>query len=75
MIEVIEKFRNQICDRKKRKFYGAKTAASLRLLNEQEREKLKQEFDVSFLTQTFLIIFRLGFLLHCQRIHCKMVQI
>jgi len=49
MIEVIEDFCFKIQDRKNRKFYGAKTAASMRLLDEQTCEELKRDFDVSFL--------------------------
>ena len=48
MIEVIDKFRFQIRDRKDRKFYGAKTATSLKLLPAQKCEELMQDFDVSF---------------------------
>jgi len=47
MIEVIEDFRFKIRDRKDRKFYGVKTSASLKLLDEQTREELKSDFDVS----------------------------
>jgi len=48
MIEVIEKFRFQIRDRKDRNFHGAKTANYLKCLSSQKREELIQDFDVSF---------------------------
>lgn len=48
MVEVIEDFRFKIRDRKDRKFYGAKTAASLKLLEEQKQKDLKRDFDVNF---------------------------
>lgn len=48
MIEVIEDFRFKIEDRKKRKFYGAKTTVSLKQLKEQKQNELKRDFDVNF---------------------------
>lgn len=45
MIDVIEDFRFKIKDRKERKFYGAKTAVSLKFLDEQKRKEMKRDFD------------------------------
>lgn len=48
MIDVIETFRFKIQDRKRRKFYGAKTTESLKTLPSKKRDQLVQDFDVTF---------------------------
>jgi hypothetical protein len=69
MIETIDKFRFQIEDRKKRKFYGAKTTASLKQLDEQKQNELKCDFDVSIFEKFSKFLPFLGFLRNSQQVH------